>query len=110
MCVYAHMCVYINSICGGQRISYGSQFSPSKLCGFWESNSGCQPWWQVPLPLSHLDGLGDILINEPLQLTLGWQAWDPAVRASNFIFTYLDSGGIQPSMGQTMRLLLNPSE
>lgn len=27
-----------------------------------------------------------------------------------FLFLYLDSGGIQPSMGHTMRLLLKPSE
>lgn len=31
-------------------------------------------------------------------------------RMSFFFFFYLESGGIQPSMGHTTRLLLNPSE
>lgn len=35
--------------------------------------------------------------------------WEDAVLGA-FLFLYLDSGGIQPSMGHTTRLLLKPSE
>lgn len=40
---------------GGQRITAAEvYFLPPD--GFLECNSGCEAWWQVPLPLSHLSG------------------------------------------------------
>lgn len=49
-CVNVLWCIY-----KGQSTTFWSQFSPP-TSGPWESNLGCQAWWQVPHPLCHLTG------------------------------------------------------
>ena len=36
-------------VCGGQRTTLWNWFS-HPTCRFQRANSGCQTWWQVPLP------------------------------------------------------------
>lgn len=51
----------------GQLGEIGSFLVP---CGFWPPNSGCQPWWQMPLLMSHLPTAPYLLHPEVPSLTL----------------------------------------
>lgn len=64
MCVWVHACIptrmladRLTCMChvmcvgaGGQLEEAGSLISLHGVCGTWRLNSGCQAWWQVPLP------------------------------------------------------------
>lgn len=53
------VCMDISMHAGrGQRISLWESVLSFHYVGFRESDSGCQPWWQTPLPAELLTGLG----------------------------------------------------